>query len=958
MDPADTPAAIEFGRFSVLPRRREVLAEGQPLELGGRAFDVLMALIEASGAVVDKNTLMNRVWPDRIVEENSLQAQISALRKAFAADRDLIRTIAGRGYQFTGVIRTVSTRPDPDASAGPPQPTSTPSPPTNVPQPVSELIGRDVELDEILDLSISHRLITLVGPGGIGKTRLSIEIARHLLPRFADGVWVAELAPLSDPGLVPATVATALGVEVSGGAGSMERVANAVGRKQLMLVLDNCEHVVDAAAQAAEVLLRGNRTTRVIATSREPLRAEGEWVYPVPPLAVPNESNPGAEDPLRYGSIRLFVERARAVEPRFSFDERVAEAVGAICRRLDGIPLAIELAAARASALGIEELASRLDARFDLLAGGRRTALPRHRTLRATLDWSYDLLPELERLILRRLSVFAGGFTLEAAGTVAASAEITWSDVVDCIGNLIGKSLIGADVGGPEARYRLLETTRSYALEKLTESGERGDVARRHAEYYRDLFQRTTGQSEARSAAETRAVYGRDIDNVRAALDWAFSHTGDPSVGVALTISSVPHWFQFSRIEEYRGRVERALASLGSGSGQDAHPKMQLLLIHAELLRFAKGHAHEAVDAWANALKLAEGLDETDYRLQALQGLWAYFLNSGGVRDAIAWAEQFSDLAANASDPADQFVGDLMIGMSQHYLGDQTNARRHIEGMLEGYPDPAPVSHTIRFYYEQRSLAQAVLARVLWLQGFPDQAMHIARSIAESAQSQNHVPTACRILAMGAFPIAVRVGDLAAAEHFLAILFDRAASHLLDRYVFQFARCLEGMLLMKRGNVISGLEHLGAGTDELRDTGFTPDYPTFLGAMAEGLAAAGWVVEGLASIEEAIARSLRSGQLWCLADLLRIKGALILSEGARGAAAVAEDHFLQGLDLARRQGARSWELRCATSLARLWRNQARSKEARELLAPVYDRFTEGLATSDLRAAKALLEELL
>jgi predicted ATPase len=830
--------------------------------------------------------------------------------------------------------------------------------PTNLPEPVSELIGRDVELDEILDLSTSHRLVTLVGPGGIGKTRLSSEVARHLLPRFVDGVWVAELAPLSDPELVSAAVATTLGLDLAGGRVSPERVANALGSKQLMLVLDNCEHVVDAAAEMAEALLRANPGTRVIATSREPLRAEGEWVYPVPPLAVPNESNPGSEDPLQYGSVRLFVERARAVEPRFSLDERVAEAISAICRRLDGIPLAIELAAARASALGIEELASRLDARFDLLAGGRRTALPRHRTLRATLDWSYDLLPELERLILRRLSVFAGGFTLEAGGTVAVSAEITWSDVVDCIGNLIGKSLIGADVGGAEARYRLLETTRSYALEKLTESGERGDVARRHAEYYRDLFQRTTGESETRSAAERRAVYGRDIDNVRAALDWAFSPAGDPSVGVALAISSVPHWFQFSRMEEYRGRVERALASLGSGSGKDAHLKMQLLLVHAELLRYVKGRAHEAVDSWANALKLAEGLDEINYRLQALQGLWAYFLNSGGVWDAIGRAEQFSDLAANASDPADQLVGDLMIGMSQHYLGDQTNARRHIERMLEGYPNPAPASHTIRFYYEQRSLARAVLARVLWIQGFPDQAMHIARSIAESAQSQNHAITACRILAMGAFPIALRVEDLAAAEHFLTILFDRSARHALDRYVVHFGRCLEGMLLIKRGNVISGLEHLRTGTDELRDTGFTPDYATFLGAMAEGLADAGRVVEGLASIEEAIARSLRSGQLWCLADLLRIKGALILGEGARGAATVAEDHFLQGLDLARRQGARSWELRCATSLARLWRDQDRSKEARELLAPVYDRFTEGFATADLRAAKALLEELL
>src|ERR1700724_452360 len=219
MDPvSETPAAIDFRHFRVLPHRRELLAEGRRGELGGRGLDGLIALIAASGAVVDKNTLMNRVWPDRIVEDNSLQAQISALRKAFAADRDLIRTIAGRGYQFTGVIRTVSAKPDPHATAGTPQPTSTPSrPPTNVPQPVSELIGRDVELDEILDLSTSHRLVTLVGPRGIGKTRLSSEVARHLLPRFPDGAWVAELAPLSDPELFSAAVATTLAPDLAGG---------------------------------------------------------------------------------------------------------------------------------------------------------------------------------------------------------------------------------------------------------------------------------------------------------------------------------------------------------------------------------------------------------------------------------------------------------------------------------------------------------------------------------------------------------------------------------------------------------------------------------------------------------------------------------------------------------------------------------------------------------------------
>src|SRR6202030_3077230 len=401
MDRAGTPAAIEFGRFQVRPHRREVLAESRPLDVGGRAFDVLMVLIEASGAVVSKDTLMNRVWPDRITEDNNLQHQISALRRAFAADRDLVRTIAGRGYKLTGAILTIST----DLLV---QPVTTPadiiSPSagilTNLPEPVSELIGRDVELNEILDLSASHRLVTLSGAGGIGKTRLGFEVARHLLRRFADGVWAIELAPLSDPELVPVTVASALGLELTSGMASPLSVANALRSKQLMLVLDNCEHVIDAAASMAEALLRANPAARVIATSREPLRAEGEWVYPVPPLAVPAGGSPDGKDPLRYGAVRLFVERARAAAPHFSPDARVAAAIAEICRRLDGIPLAIELAAARVAALGIEGVAARLNNRFRLLAGGHRTAMPRHQTLRATLDSRYEVPAEHQRVVV------------------------------------------------------------------------------------------------------------------------------------------------------------------------------------------------------------------------------------------------------------------------------------------------------------------------------------------------------------------------------------------------------------------------------------------------------------------------------------------------------------------------------------------------------------------------------
>ncbi len=468
---SDTPTAVEFGRFRILPHRRELLADNQPMELGGRAFDVLMVLVEARGAVVRKETLMRRVWPDRTVDENNLPAQITVLRKAFGPDRDLIRTVPSRGYQFTGEIRAASTSPD----SPPVLTTSAPitdlaSAPTNLPESVSELIGREVELDEVLGLVASHRLVTLVGAGGIGKTRLSIEVARHLVPRFADGVWIVELAPLSDPDLVPVAVATALGLDLTSDAASPLSVANALRSKQLMLVLDNCEHMLDAAARMAETLLRANPAVRVIATSREPLRAEGEWVCPVPPLAVPKEGSADSDDPLRYGAVQLFVERARAAAPNFSPDARLVGTMAGICRRLDGIPLAIELAAARVAALGINGLADRLDDRLGLLAGARRTATSRQRTLRATLDWSYELLTETERVILRRLAIFAGGFTLQSATAVAADGETTAPDVVDCVASLVAKSLVTVDAGSTMLRYRLLETTRAYLVEKLSQN--------------------------------------------------------------------------------------------------------------------------------------------------------------------------------------------------------------------------------------------------------------------------------------------------------------------------------------------------------------------------------------------------------------------------------------------------------------------------------------------------------
>jgi len=462
-------ATIEFGRFTIVPQRRELLADGQPVELGGRAFDTLLALTDTCGRVLSKDELMRRVWPDQVVEEHNLHAQVSLLRKALGAERRLIRTVAGRGYLFTGEIRSTATTPAVALAMRA----------TNIPEAVSELIGREAELRDAIDLVTKHRLVTLIGAGGIGKTRLGLEVARRLLPRFPDGVFVAELGLLSRPDLVPGTVATAL--SVGAGAVSREAIAAAVGSKQLLLLVDNCEHLIDAAAGVVEALLRVSPSAVVLATSREPLRVSGEYIHRVPPLAVPPEDNRDLKAVLSYAAVKLFVSRAQAAEPRYGTDVRVAAATAAICRHLDGIPLAIELAAARIPGLGVEGVAAGLDDRFRLLTGGRRTSLPRHQTMHATLDWSHGLLSEPERVVLRRLAVFAGVFTLEAARAVATSADIPAQEVVDCVATLVAKSLLSTDVVGTVVHYRLLETTRAYAREKLGESGELQQVARRHA---------------------------------------------------------------------------------------------------------------------------------------------------------------------------------------------------------------------------------------------------------------------------------------------------------------------------------------------------------------------------------------------------------------------------------------------------------------------------------------------
>ena len=951
MTPAfDAPASVAFGRFQVLPHRRELLVDGKPVRLGGRAFDVLLALIEARGALVGKDALIARVWPDRVVEDNNLQAQVSALRAAFGADRELIRTVSGRGYQFTGDIQTAAAGLVQYTGAGAIAPER---PPTNLPEAVSELIGRDDDLRETLSLAVRHRLVTLTGPGGIGKTRLALEAARRLLPQFRDGVWFAELSPIAEPDLVPAAIAAAIGLEL-GGEISRQLVAQALAKRHLLLVLDTCEHVIEAAAVTAEAVLRAGSAVH-IATSREPLRAEAEQLYPVPPLPVPRENAAEQDNLLRYGAILLFLQRARASGAQVPEARPSATAVASICRRLDGIPLAIELAAARAATLGVEELAAHLDDRFRVLTGGRRTALPRHQTLRATLDWSYELLPEPERVILRRLAVFVGYFDLEAAAAVAAFPELSASEIIDGLANLVSKSLVSSEVEGHLARYRLLDTTRAYAFEKLVESGELPAVARRYAEYYRDFFAPAEAESESRSQAEWMSIYARHIDDVRASLDWAFSPNGDPQIGATLTIAVVPLWTQLSLLDECRDRVERALRHLDDCDPTTARQRMQLSAALAWSLMYGVGRVREASTAWTTTLELADRLDDRDYRLRALWGLSIDQFNNGEFRTALAYARRFADLVKGSSDAVELIMGDRILATSLHYLGDQTSARRHIDRVLAHLAEVRQQAQIVRLRFDMRVSTHYFQARILWLQGFADEALRVVERTIGEGRAIGHALTFCSVLGQAACPIAFLAGDLGSAARYGAMLQDHTERHPI-RLWHIWARCFNGLVATRRDDP-GGLEILRRGLDEAGDARYLPRFLLLHGELAACLGMAGEARRGLLILDETLARCEARDEGWYLAELLRIKGELVLAQDAKGAAAVAEDHFRHALDRAYQQGALAWQLRSAASLARLLHDQDHSSEAAALLQTVHARFTEGFDTADLKTAKALLNTL-
>lgn len=927
-----------FGPYRLVPRERCLYRDDCPVRLGSRALEILIALMERPGELLSNEALLARVWPNLHVDHGALRVHIAALRKTLGKNPtggQYIANDAGRGYRFTGPLVDAPDRSEARAGGNPLD---------GLPAPAGQIFGREATTQNLVDGLSQRRLVTITGPGGIGKTTVALAVASQLAATYPDGVRFVDLSALVDPALVSGKVASALQLQVLARDSLLDVVA-ALRNRRMLVVLDNCEHLIEAVAVLVEHVLAGAPSVDILTTSREPLRALGEWVHRLPPLDLPSKSPAfDAIGVMNSPAARLFVARARAANDALVLSDADTLSIAEICHRIDGIPLAIEFAAALVEVFGVQGVASQLRDSFALLTNNRRTALPRHQTLQATLEWSYQLLTREERTVFRRLSIFVGGFTLAAASAVAADGDP--ADVAGSLAGLVKKSLVNADVGDRTARFRLLETTRAFALAKLAESGQATAIGRRHATWYRDLAEASPNEFSQPNEFE--------IDNLRAALTWAFGPHGDRGIAVPLAVGSAAILLSMSLVIECHTWTEKALDAIDP---VDCATRGEMVLQAALGLSliYMGDTSNGGQVALTRAKELAESLGDFDYLLRILAGQHNLYLRLEDYRGALAVARRSVAIAEGMQDPAAATTANCILGSSLLSVGEYDEGLMYAQRSRRLAATVAQRADiVVRSGIDHSIWADCLVAHAFWQQGLLDQAAQTSHDALSVAEAGGHPVSLCFALVWCGCTVGVGRGDLETAERSTARLNDVAERHGFTAY-YACSLGFAGQLAARRGNPAVAERLLRDSLDRLRRLRYEIFHTVFLGDLAEVLAALGNPDAGLVAIDEVLARDERNGGTWLLPEALRIKGEILLLSH-RADVVTAEQHFLRSLDLARRQGAVSWELRSAMSLARLQHAQRRAHDAYDLLQSAYARFTEGFAAADLQSARRLLDQ--
>ncbi|MDR3487715.1 MAG: transcriptional regulator [Bradyrhizobium sp.] len=710
--------------------------------------------------------------------------------------------------------------------------------------------------------------------------------------------------------------------------------------------------MIDAAASLAERLHREAPQVHILTTSREALRVEGENVHLLLPLDYPVvRDDLTAAEALATPAVQLFMERAFASGYTMALSDADAPTVAAMCSRLDGIALAIELAGSRVGAYGLQATADLLSNRFKLLWQGRRSAPPRQQTLTAMLDWSFNLLSARDRRVLTQLSVFIGLFTLEAAQAVAADGQTDAMEVAEAIASLIDKSLIWVVPSDGVAYHRLLDPTHAYAAKKLAETAEANAVAKRHALYYAQYLSSRAGKSVSVSRGEAVNA-APHMGNVRAALDWSFSSVGEAAIGVQLAAAAAPLFFELSLLVECVRWCEQGLASLPA-SDECNETRLALQANLAASAMFTRGNGIEVRHAIDDGVRIAEALGDLQHQLHLLAGLNIFLIRIGDFQGAVAVARRSNAIAQEIDSPAAIATGEWMLGVAYHLVGDQAGARRHCErGLAEAAASDA--AQVAFFGYDHRIRGLVALARSLWLTGFPDRAVKTARRAIDEAVKRDQPVDLCIALIYTATVFLWR-GDLDEAEQLIRQLVAHAARHSLGPY-HAVGMALTGELTIARGDPSAGIAILQRALWALQSEQHHVLTPAFHRALAEGLVQTGEIDEAAAVLEAATVRNDAGAASLNGSELLRVRGEISLRMTPADPG-VAEQSFRLSLRQAKEQSALSLELRSAMGLARLWANGGRSADAADLLEPIYRQFGEGHATTDLIAAGQLLAEL-
>lgn len=918
-----TSRAYTFGIFT-LRREERALYRGDTLvPLGERAIDLLFALVENSSQVVSKAELLRRVWPDVEVDDSTLRFHIGTLRKALGdghSGERYIVNISGRGYCLVADVERFSAR-GADRQDLPP-----------MLAPSHPLFGRDRVIEELEAMLAERRFVSVVGAGGMGKSSVAFAAARRQAAAYLDGVFVLDVSVIVDAAQLAPTLAHQVGTVYASG-GAVEALCRWLQSRKALLVFDNCETHTDACAALAKAFLQQAPQVHLLTTSREALRVPGEWVLGLKPLVCPPwpADTPHRADVLDSPSVQLLLARAGDDGLPLAVEDAQLGAVCELVARLDGMPLALELAAVRLRDMGVDGVLNQLRTQQFLKAHGLENKVDRHRTLEALIDWSYARLSPKERKAFRRLSVCNGAFTLEAAMAVVADHELSDVQVVEAVIGLESKSLLSIEHGPRQVKYRLLDSTRAFAAEKLGVDDEYRMVRIQQCVYLHDVMLRAEADFLCMALPDWMLVYGPVNNDMRANIAWAFGQNGDRVRAVRLVAAAVGFAHHLALAAEYLGYIDRALSALAQlpKLGPDIEVRLRGGLFAHNFL--SMGSNEDIRRSQERAQELANLHNNEKFRVQALNERFVQtYFGDGHYHLAADYAETLRHCVAPGAE------GDALLEritfQTLHGLGRHEEARPGLE-LLVKHPRPRQRPRP-PYPIDMSVMSRMLLVRIYWLQGRADDALDLVEDIKALAARDVRFALA-NAYAWAICPLLLWRGEHEAAGRAINEM-HRHASQIDLPFAAGWACAYDMAWSHVTGQPRRLVTPAGSEAD----------------AMQKGV-----VSELVGTVAPALAMPVlferrRQGQTgWCTPEVLRAEGEHALRSGEiEGALGL----FAQAIDVARSQGALAWELRAATSAARVHFAEGRPATARATLEPVYLRFTQGLSTADLRAAAAML----